>query len=170
MHTKPFCLLNLAETCTDYNRGGTGVLYFSTQPYRYERYWEDVRGQFGVFRTATRRHMISIISLRAAAGSDALRPVDLQQEYLAWARRPTPSEPCAALANRRKAVDHAGRIATFGSCRNEMIFEPAGPSCCSGGLFAAFMEQGSAKGACDRRRASQACFGGNLSNGMSAGV
>jgi hypothetical protein len=114
--------------------------------------------------------MIPTISLRAAAGSDALRPVDLQQEYLARGRRLTLSEADAAPTNRRKALDVGGWIATFGSCRNEMIFEPAGPACCSGGLFAAFMEQGSAKGACDRRRASQACFGGNLSNGMSAGV
>jgi hypothetical protein len=66
--------------------------------------------------------MISIISLRAAAGPDALRPVDLQQEYRARARQPALYETYAARANRRKAVDHAGRIATFGSCRNEMIF------------------------------------------------
>jgi hypothetical protein len=113
--------------------------------------------------------MISIISLRAAASSAALRPVDLQQEYLARARWPALSETDAAFAKRRKAVDHAGRIETFGSCRNEMIFGPADPSCYSGPLFAVFMERSSAK-ALATDDALAGLFGGNLSNGMSAGV
>jgi hypothetical protein len=126
-------------------------------------------GRFGVFRTATRRHMTFVVSLRAVASSAATPSVDLQQEYLARARWPALSKTDAALANRRKALDLAGRIETFGSCRNEMIFEPSGPSCYSGGLFAAFMEQSSAKAlATDDVLAG--LFGGNLSNGMSAGV
>ena len=88
--------------------------------------------------------MISIISFRAAASSAALRPVDLQQEYPAGALWPTLSETDAAVAKRRKALDLAPRIETFGSCRDEMIFEPAGPAYYSGQPFAAFMEQSSA--------------------------
>jgi len=126
-------------------------------------------GRFGVFRTATRRHMTSVASRRAVASSAATPSVDLQQEYLARARWPALSGTDAALVNRRKALDHMHRIETFGSCRNEVIFEPSGPSCYSGVLFAAFIEQGSAEAfATDDVPAG--LFGGNLSNGMSAGV
>jgi hypothetical protein len=85
--------------------------------------------------------MISIISFRAAAGSAAPRPVDLQQEDLAGARWPTLSETDAALANR----SFGRRIEDFETCRDEMIFERAGPSCYSDGPFAAPVEQGSAE-------------------------
>jgi hypothetical protein len=120
------------------------------------------RGRFGVFRTATRRHM----SLRAVDRSAAVAPVapvDLQQEGVARPRSLALPETDAAPANCRNGPDHARRIG------RPAVFARMIGSCYSGELFAAFMEQGSAElhvtDDMPRRLG-----GGSLSNGMSAGV
>jgi hypothetical protein len=50
MHTSPFCLLNLTETCTDYNRGGIDALCFNLQPFHMNGIRRMVGAQFRVVR------------------------------------------------------------------------------------------------------------------------
>ena len=137
--------------------------------------------------------MTSVI--RASASSAANPPVDLQQKCLARPRLLTFPETDAALANCRKVPDRPRRIGLpvacvrtigesafsnraglfmrriegFERCRDEMIFELTSPSCYSDGPFADFREPSSteihAPDDTPRR-----LVGGDLSNGMSAGV
>src|SRR6185312_4937553 len=107
MHTSPFCLLNLTETCAEYNRGGIDVLCFNIQPNRYNGIGRMIGGQFRAVRNAARRHMASV-GLRASTDSAAVPPVapiDLPQEYLLCRRVLQHARRIAATTPRRPVND-----------------------------------------------------------------
>src|ERR1700759_651950 len=111
MHTSPFSLLNLAESCTDYNHDGSGVRYFKPQPYRYKRYWEGEMPCFAAFGHAASRHMIPVANfVRTLSESAFFNPT---------------------LFGRGLAGSEVRR--------REMIFERTGPSWYSCGVFAAWV-------------------------------
>jgi hypothetical protein len=112
MHTSPLNLLNLAESCTDYNHDGSGVLNFEPQPYRDERYWEEENARFAAFGHAASRHMISVASLLHPLGESAF--FFHHMPFIAG-------------------------VAGFAPGRDEMIFERTTPSCYRREMSAAFV-------------------------------
>jgi hypothetical protein len=88
MHTSPSCLLNLTETCTDYNRGGMDALCFNLQPLHMNGIRRMTEAQFRVVRKIEPqcgfRHRSSRPSNPATRSLVPL--VEPKQEYLPTAR------------------------------------------------------------------------------------